>query len=100
DQAIALRPRLAPAYDNRAMIHITKGNYRAAIEDFDAALKLDPNYAPSLQSRGLAHERLGQLAEAERDYRQALGVQPGDPSLKAALKRVRHRRAELAEDDA
>jgi lipoprotein NlpI len=48
DQAIELRPDYAEAFNDRGIVHSTKGNHGRAIEDYDEAIKLKPDYTDAL----------------------------------------------------
>ena len=63
-------------YTQVGMAKMARGDYKGAIEEFDAALGGDPNNPNILISRGLAKERQGQLLMAIEDYTLALMEKP------------------------
>lgn len=69
-----------PAFlDSRGLAYLRKGNFLAAITDFDAALALDPKLAWSLYGRGVARIALGQKDAGEADKAAARAILPGLP---------------------
>jgi tetratricopeptide (TPR) repeat protein len=69
--AIALDPRFAPAYAQRAELRFNQKQYALAIKDYDALIKLDPENAGALHDRGLAKKDLGNFWGAADDFSQA-----------------------------
>ncbi len=53
-----------------------RGEYDAAIADYDAALALDSRNAVALGSRGLTDLQMGHLREAQTDFDAALAIDP------------------------
>jgi tetratricopeptide (TPR) repeat protein len=51
----------------RAFVRLRRGEFEAAIADYDAVLSSEPNSAGALYGRGVARSRLGQMAESQRD---------------------------------
>jgi uncharacterized protein YjbI with pentapeptide repeats len=49
------------------LLETRKGNYLAALENYDKALNLNPEFAPAYLGRGLAQYRLGKDAVAVQD---------------------------------
>ena len=76
DQAIALNPNLALAYNNRGFAKYDLGNNQAAIDDYNLALKINPNDAKVYNNRGLAKYTLGDNQAAINDYNLALKINP------------------------
>ena len=94
DQAIALDPRFADAYNNRGTVWKDRGDLNRAIADFNQAIKLNPQYYVAYANRGLARLRQGKEAEAQRDFDQCLKL---NPKLKPLLEqRVEAERQQLA----
>jgi len=71
-----LNPRLAESYNNRANARYAKGDYEAALADYNQALTLNPRYAEVYGNRGMLWTRLGRTAEAEADFAQCLELKP------------------------
>jgi tetratricopeptide (TPR) repeat protein len=79
DRAIALEPRYAEAYANRASAYYMKGRPDRALADYDQAIVLRPAYALAYSNRGVAQKALGRLDQAVRDYTRALELNPDFP---------------------
>lgn len=62
-QALALDPKLAPAYVNRGIILLQKGREPEADKDFEAGFKLDPSL------RGQVGDYIEQLRASLRKKR-------------------------------
>ena len=58
----------AIAYNNRANALAGKGQYAAAIKDYDQSIKLDPKYAIALNNRGVAYHNIGEYDRAIADF--------------------------------
>lgn len=78
NQAIALDPKLAEAYNNRGAANNNLGKYAEAIADYDQAITLDPKDAVAYSNRGAANNHLGKYAEAIADCTQAIALDPKD----------------------
>lgn len=75
DQALR-KGRLAGVLDSRGLVRLRRGEFDAAIADYDAALKLQPKQAWSLYGRGLAKLKRGDAAGGAADIQAALALQP------------------------
>jgi tetratricopeptide (TPR) repeat protein len=53
-----------------------RGNYRAAIADYDSTLALNPNFTEVYFRRGIAHSSLQHWSEAMADYTRSIAVSP------------------------
>ena len=58
DEAIALNPNYAEAYQNLGGVYLISEEFEKAIANFDKALELDPNNALAHQYRERAIQRL------------------------------------------
>ncbi|MDE0425174.1 MAG: tetratricopeptide repeat protein [Candidatus Poribacteria bacterium] len=76
DKAIALKPDLAEAYNNRGMAKNALGEHRGALADFDVAILLNPNYAEAYNNRGVAKSALGEHQDALADFDEAIRLKP------------------------
>jgi len=80
DRAIRLADKHNPAnahlYANRGLMLLRQGDYRKAVEDFDANLKVQPQNARALYGRGVAEAHLNRQADSERDIAAAEGLAP------------------------
>jgi formylglycine-generating enzyme required for sulfatase activity/Flp pilus assembly protein TadD len=61
---------------NRANVHISQGDFFAAVKDFDRVLELDPEFASGFYNRGSAYALLGRYDLAARDYTQVILLSP------------------------
>ena len=81
-KAIDLNPKYGAAYWNRAVAHDYKGEYRAAINDYDSALKY---YANSIdlttlhKNRGMVFIDMHEYDSAIMDFNKCLELTPGYP---------------------
>ncbi len=73
---IQAQPDFAEAWNRRAVLHYTQGDYWRAIADCQKAIQLVPHHFGALHGLGLCHCALGHYAAAIQPFRQALSVQP------------------------
>jgi tetratricopeptide (TPR) repeat protein/predicted aspartyl protease len=67
----------AALFDSRALVHLRRGDYDAAIADYDAALRLLPGNEPwALYGRGIAKIRKNKRSEGEADVAAAVKSAP------------------------
>ena len=76
DQAIALNPQDATAYNNRGIARADQGDLAGALADYDQAIALNPQDATAYNNRGNARQAQGDLAGALADYDQAIALNP------------------------
>ena len=69
--AIALSPRNAYLYYDRANLHAVRKEYANAINDYTKAIELDGNLAEAYYNRGLSRYNNGNKAEGIRDLSRA-----------------------------
>jgi tetratricopeptide (TPR) repeat protein len=69
--AVALAPKSAECYYNRALAEAGDGSASRALHDYDRALQLDPALAVARLNRGILHFQQKRPAEALADLRQA-----------------------------
>jgi S1-C subfamily serine protease/lipoprotein NlpI len=53
-----------------------RGNYQAAIDDYDSTLVLNPNFTEVYFRRGIAHSSLQHWPEAMADYTRSISIAP------------------------
>jgi tetratricopeptide (TPR) repeat protein len=70
-----MHDRPAVVLDSRGLIYFRKGNFAAAVADYDAALKSNPKLAWSLYMRGQAKIELGQSDAGKADQAAARVIQ-------------------------
>jgi tetratricopeptide (TPR) repeat protein len=67
---------LAATYVNRGVLHLTLGNYAAAIADDDAALRIQGDLADAFVNRGAALHAEKRFADAVGDFDRAIALTP------------------------
>jgi tetratricopeptide (TPR) repeat protein len=82
-------PYDADAHDLLARIHADRGELENAMDEWSAALRVAPHHAGALKGMGFACFQSGRSAEAERYLVAAVAADPGDPTIDAALSRLR-----------
>jgi tetratricopeptide (TPR) repeat protein len=76
DQAIAIDPEYAEAWNQRATLYYFIGNLEASIRDAEQTLALEPRYFGALSGLGLIHIRAGELQKAIAWFERAIAVNP------------------------
>ncbi len=69
-------PKDARAFNNRGFAYRNKGQFDAAIADYNQALTINPNYALALYNRGIAYYDKRDFERATRDMNQAIKINP------------------------
>jgi tetratricopeptide (TPR) repeat protein len=82
-------PYDADAHDLLARIHADRGDMERAMDEWSAALRVAPHHAGALKGMGFAYFQTGRAAEAEQYLVAAVAADPGDPTIDAALSRLR-----------
>jgi tetratricopeptide (TPR) repeat protein len=78
DQAIALDPKYAAAYNNRGAAYYAQGEYKLAIADFSKAIELAPDDPAAYNNRGLIYPDQGEYELAIADFNKAIALDPKD----------------------
>jgi tetratricopeptide (TPR) repeat protein len=73
---ISESPDFAEAWNRRAVLHYTQGNYQKSIQDCETVLKLNPIHFGALHGLGLCYAALGEYTSAIQAFRRALEIQP------------------------
>ncbi|MDP3310931.1 MAG: tetratricopeptide repeat protein, partial [Polaromonas sp.] len=76
DQALALQPDHAQAYNNRGAALRDLQQYQAALDSYERAIALKPDYADAYNNLGVALGDLGRHPEARASYERACDLQP------------------------
>jgi tetratricopeptide (TPR) repeat protein len=84
DKAVALDPKDADNYYDRARIHLRIRDGRA-LEDIEQVLTLRPGDAKALVARGQYHLRRKQLPKARADFDQAIAATHGDVEMRLSI---------------
>lgn len=78
DQAIVLKPDFAGAWNQRATLHFTMGNYRRSISDIERVLQLEPRHFGAIAGlAGILGER-GSKEAALSAWQRYLDIYPAD----------------------
>lgn len=75
-QLIKDQPDFAEAWNRRAVLYYTLGEYRKAIDDCRMVISLNSIHFGALQGQGLCHAALGEYSAAIKAFRRALSIQP------------------------
>jgi len=75
-QALKLHPKLALAYENRALVFHMKGNHDAAIADLTRLIELEPKKANAYFGRGYLYWKKGAMDKAFADMEKAIALDP------------------------
>jgi TolB-like protein len=88
-RALHIDPGLAEAYATRGHIRLVyEHEWRAALDDYEAALRLDPRYAEGHMWRGFWMCFVGRCEEGIASLEAARELEPDSPTMSALLGRV------------
>lgn len=76
DRAIALNPKQAACYANRASLQVSLGKPEAALADFGRAIVLKPDFAEAYGNRGNLYTSLCKPEAALADFDRAIALKP------------------------
>ena len=76
DQAIAMDPEYAEAWNHRATLYYLIGNLEASAHDAERTIELEPRHFGALSGLGLIDIRSGKLEKAIEWFERALAVNP------------------------
>lgn len=79
DDAVATDPSYAPAYDERAQLHLAREEQRLAESDFATAVRLDPHDIDAYRALTGLDLKAGDIDRAQAEVEQAIRDNPGDP---------------------
>lgn len=82
-------PHLPDAHDLFARILVDRQDFERAFDEWDMTLRLDPQHAGALKGLGFLYYKAGDLPRALELLEAARVESPDDPSLVAAVARVR-----------
>lgn len=82
-------PYLPDAHDLLARILVERGDFERAFDEWDTTLRLDPDHPGAHKGIGFLYYKAGDLPAALRHLELAAQASPGDPSVRAAIERVR-----------
>jgi tetratricopeptide (TPR) repeat protein len=91
-------PPDAPTFCRRGVLHLIRGEYERASNDFTRAIQADSQLSEAYTNRGLTNYQLDRYGEAIADYNEAIRLNPADYSahnnlawLRAACPEDSHR---------
>jgi len=85
DQAIVLKPDFAGAWNQRATLHFTMGNYRRSISDIERVLELEPRHFGAIAGlAGILGER-GSKEAALSAWQRYLDIFPADREVQSRV---------------
>lgn len=70
------QPNFAEAWNRRAVLYFTLGQYRKSLDDCEMVIKLNPIHFGAIHGLGLCHAALGDYSAAITAFRRALEIQP------------------------
>jgi len=70
------QPDFAEAWNRRAVLYYTQGEYQKSLKDCEVVLQLNPVHFGALHGLGLCHAALGDYIAAIQACRWALAIQP------------------------
>ncbi len=76
DQAVALNPNNAVAFNDRGLVWSEKKDYDRAVKDFDEAIRLNPSWAFPVNNRGLVWSVKKDYDRAIKDFDLAIKLSP------------------------
>ncbi len=85
DQAIALKPDFAEAWNQRATLHYTMKNYRKAMADITVVLKLEPRHFGAISGMASILEERGMDKQAMTALEDILAIYPADRDAQTRL---------------
>jgi len=95
DRVVASYPTYAEAWNKRAALHFTLGNYEASLRDIDKVLDLEPRHFGALAGRGMIYQRQENWTAALNAYREALRINPGMTGIKNAIQELSKRERDV-----
>jgi tetratricopeptide (TPR) repeat protein len=75
-QLISDLPDFAEAWNRRAVLYYSIGEYKKAIADCQMVIKFNPIHFGALHGLGLCYSAIGEYRQAIQAFRQALEIQP------------------------
>lgn len=89
DALIAMAPRFAEAYNQRAIACFLIGEYDRATEDCKQALRLNPFHFGAMAGLGHCYATAKKLAAAMEAYRAALAIHPRLEGIRQSIQCIR-----------
>lgn len=91
NQALAITPDFAEAYNQRAIAEYLKEDYRASMRDCRSAVKRMPCHFGAWAGLGHCYSHLGEIPQAIEAYERALEINPHLDCVRQAIDELRQR---------
>ena len=88
DELIRRSPDFAEAYNQRAMLHYSRGAFPLSILDCEAALRLNPFHFGAASGLGQCYIRMNKPRSALRAFKQSLDINPDLTTLRDTITRL------------
>ncbi|MBD2694345.1 tetratricopeptide repeat protein [Anabaena catenula] len=75
-ELINIQADFAEAWNRRAFLYYSIGNYQKSLDDCQMVVELNPVHFGALHGMGLCYAALGKYSEAIEAFQQALKIQP------------------------
>ncbi|MEA5620265.1 tetratricopeptide repeat protein [Cronbergia sp. UHCC 0137] len=75
-QLIEEQPDFSEAWNRRAFLYYSTGNYERSLADCQMVIKLNPVHFGALHGMGLCYAALGKYRQAIQSFQNALAIQP------------------------
>ncbi|MDJ0736392.1 MAG: tetratricopeptide repeat protein [Nostocaceae cyanobacterium] len=76
NELIKIQPDFAEAWNRRAFLYYSIGEYRRSLIDCQMVVELNPVHFGALHGMGLSHAALGEYHQAIKAFSRALEIQP------------------------
>lgn len=70
------QPDFAEAWNRRAFLYYSTGDYRQSLADCQMVVEINPVHFGALHGMGLCYAALGQYSKAIKSFKRALEIQP------------------------
>jgi tetratricopeptide (TPR) repeat protein len=91
DSALDLDPKLAEAWNRKALVHVHMGDLNAAIADLGHVLELEPRHFAALQELSRIAESRNNWKAAYEAWQKVMQIDPKTPGGAARLNDLRRR---------
>jgi hypothetical protein len=81
DRATALDPKLPEAWNGLALLHMSRGEWRAALTQAERALAIDDDFLPALASKAQILFSVKKFSDAYEVSKRLVERQPEDPGI-------------------
>jgi tetratricopeptide (TPR) repeat protein len=75
-ELIKEQPDFAEAWNRRAFLYYTNGEYKKSLEDCQMVIQINPVHFGALHGMGLCCAALGEYSQAIKAFKRALQIQP------------------------